>query len=339
VNYYEHHIGDFAEATAHLTFIEDAAYSRLIRKYYATERPIPAEISAATRLVGARTREEKRAVEAVLKEFFSLDHDGWHNARCDAELEKYLAGAPERAARRAHEEARLKKHREERNSLFEQLRAVGHAPSWNTPIAQVRALHERYCNVSGTGPETGPATPPETAPATPATATHTPVPIPHSPSPIPQSPDTNHQPRTRVYERAQADEGGAGTGAPRETAAANQGPTVGNREPSQAADWQAWEQVKAAYPDFTGRRDWLTAQHHAQRLVDQGETTWAELLAAVLRYAAFVAAGGVSGPQFVLTPAKFFSAADRPWSQPWDPPVKSARSNSTADRITWKPEA
>ena len=37
MNYYEHHIGDYAEATAHLTFIEDATYSRLIRKYYATE--------------------------------------------------------------------------------------------------------------------------------------------------------------------------------------------------------------------------------------------------------------------------------------------------------------
>jgi uncharacterized protein YdaU (DUF1376 family) len=38
MNYYEHHIGDYAEATSHLTFVEDAAYSRLIRKYYSTEK-------------------------------------------------------------------------------------------------------------------------------------------------------------------------------------------------------------------------------------------------------------------------------------------------------------
>ena len=34
MNYYEHHIGDYAEATAHLTFVEDAAYSRLIRSSF-----------------------------------------------------------------------------------------------------------------------------------------------------------------------------------------------------------------------------------------------------------------------------------------------------------------
>jgi uncharacterized protein YdaU (DUF1376 family) len=32
VNYYKHHIGDYAEATAHLSFVEDAAYLRLMRK-------------------------------------------------------------------------------------------------------------------------------------------------------------------------------------------------------------------------------------------------------------------------------------------------------------------
>ena len=52
MNYYEHHIGDYAEATAHLTFVEDAAYSRLIRKYYAAEKPMPADLKAVQRLVG-----------------------------------------------------------------------------------------------------------------------------------------------------------------------------------------------------------------------------------------------------------------------------------------------
>ena len=50
MNYYEHHIGDYAQATAHLTFVEDAAYSRLIRKYYAEERPLPADLAAAAGL-------------------------------------------------------------------------------------------------------------------------------------------------------------------------------------------------------------------------------------------------------------------------------------------------
>lgn len=90
MNYYEHHLGDYAQATAHLSFVEDAAYSRLIRKYYAQEKPLPADLAATQRLVGARTKEEREAVEVVLSEFFELHEDGWHNRRCDAEIERYL---------------------------------------------------------------------------------------------------------------------------------------------------------------------------------------------------------------------------------------------------------
>jgi len=45
MNYYEHHIGDYAEATAHLTFIEDATYSRLIRKAVTSRREDCSEIN------------------------------------------------------------------------------------------------------------------------------------------------------------------------------------------------------------------------------------------------------------------------------------------------------
>ncbi|MFK7088666.1 YdaU family protein [Chromobacterium violaceum] len=86
MNYYEHHIGDYAEATAHLSFVEDAAYSRLIRKYYALEGPLPADLRAVQRLICARTDEEREAVEIVLGEFFTLADDGYHNARCDEEI-------------------------------------------------------------------------------------------------------------------------------------------------------------------------------------------------------------------------------------------------------------
>lgn len=89
MHYYEHHLGDYAEATSHLSFVEDAAYSRCIRKYYSIEAALPADIKAVQRLVGARSKEEKDAVEAVLKEFFTLGPDGWHNARCDEEIARY----------------------------------------------------------------------------------------------------------------------------------------------------------------------------------------------------------------------------------------------------------
>lgn len=100
MNYYEHHIGDYAQATFHLTFVEDAAYSRLLRKYYAEEKPLPAELRAVQRLVGARTEEEREAVEVVLEEFFTLEEDGWHNKRADLEIAK-VAEKREKASKSA----------------------------------------------------------------------------------------------------------------------------------------------------------------------------------------------------------------------------------------------
>ena len=89
MNYYEHHIGDYAEATAHLTFIEDATYSRLIRKYYATEKPLPIDVKLVQRLINARSKEEKNSVISVLNEFFTLTDDGWRQERCDHEIARF----------------------------------------------------------------------------------------------------------------------------------------------------------------------------------------------------------------------------------------------------------
>lgn len=93
MNFYKHHIGDFDQATRHLSFIEDAAYCRMIRKYYAEEKVLPVDVKKIERLIGARTKEEREAVAAVLEEFFVLEADGWHNKRCDEELSKANAQA------------------------------------------------------------------------------------------------------------------------------------------------------------------------------------------------------------------------------------------------------
>lgn len=89
MNFFSFHLGDYAEATGHLSFAEDAALSRLIRKIYATEKPLPRELAAVERLIGARTTEERVAVKVVLEEFFFQAEDGWHNKRCDEELAIY----------------------------------------------------------------------------------------------------------------------------------------------------------------------------------------------------------------------------------------------------------
>lgn len=169
MNYFEHHIGDYAEATAHLTFVEDAAYSRLIRKYYAQEKPLPADIKVVQRLVGARSKEEREAVTTILEEFFVLADDGWHNARCDAEIERFKAGEPEREAKKANEDNRTKRHREERAQLFQALTAAGMHAAWNIGIKELRDMVKAL-------PAPGAVAEPVTAPVTPVTATQSPIP-------------------------------------------------------------------------------------------------------------------------------------------------------------------
>lgn len=100
MNYYEHHLGDYAQATAHLSMLEDACYSRMLRWYYAEEKPLPAELRAVCRIVRASTEDEREAVRIVLEEFFVLEADGWHQKRADQEIERYRAKS-EKARRSA----------------------------------------------------------------------------------------------------------------------------------------------------------------------------------------------------------------------------------------------
>ena len=150
MNYYEHHLGDYAQATAHLTMLEDAAYSRMLRWYYANEKPLPREIKQIERLIRAQSKPEKQAVLDVLNEFFVLAEDGWHQDRADREIERYKEGAAEREQKNANEKERMRRHREERSLLFAELRSFGITPKWDTPVTQLREILEHTCNAPAT---------------------------------------------------------------------------------------------------------------------------------------------------------------------------------------------
>jgi uncharacterized protein YdaU (DUF1376 family) len=191
LNYFELHIGDYAEATQHLSILEDGVYTRLLRKYYASEKPLPVEIEKVQRLIVAKSKEEKAAVEAVLSEFFDLRDDGWHQDRCDDEIARYLAGEPERVAKKANEDARTERHRLERAALFAALTAAGKHAAWNTSIKELRMLVAALPATAPATPVTAPITfevpGPVTAPATPVTATQTPDTNPQLPLPTTQN--------------------------------------------------------------------------------------------------------------------------------------------------------
>jgi hypothetical protein len=88
MRHFQHHIGDYAAATAHLSVLEDGIYHRLLRRYYETERPLPADIAEVARLIRLKHRHELRLLPRVLKEFFSLSQDGWRQSRADKEINK-----------------------------------------------------------------------------------------------------------------------------------------------------------------------------------------------------------------------------------------------------------
>lgn len=112
MNFYKHHIGDYAAATAHLSWDEDMAYTRLLRWYYQHEKAIPGDQRAVYRLARAQSKQQREAVDAVLEEFFTLEDDGWHQKRCDEELVRANAQAEANRRVAADREERRRKFRE-----------------------------------------------------------------------------------------------------------------------------------------------------------------------------------------------------------------------------------
>ncbi len=93
-----------------------------------------------------------------------------------------------------------------------------------------------------------------------------------------------------------------------------------------------FQRLRDEYPQFAALADWSAAEKCACGLVSRDEATWEELYAGVMRYAAFVAAGGVSGPRYVLSPTKFFGDENtQPWRQAWTLPAGPHSDERPAD--------
>jgi len=131
MNFYKHHVGDYVAATSHLTWDEDCAYRRLIEQYYKREAPIPSDLKEACRLVRASTPAQKRAVETVLREFFVVEADGWHQKRCDEEIR--AASAQAQTNRRIAEERESKRRSRTGHDSSDEPRTNRSPPRLQTP--------------------------------------------------------------------------------------------------------------------------------------------------------------------------------------------------------------
>jgi uncharacterized protein YdaU (DUF1376 family) len=84
MNFYPRHLGDYARDAGHLSLAEHGAYTLLLDRYYASERPIGRE--EAFRICHANSKTDRAAVTRVLQEFFQWTEEGYRNKRADEEI-------------------------------------------------------------------------------------------------------------------------------------------------------------------------------------------------------------------------------------------------------------
>lgn len=143
MNYYEHHLGDYLRDTAHLNMLEDGAYRRLLDAYYIREKPLPGELRDVYRLVRAASKQDREAVDVVLREFFQQTAGGWRHERCELELARFREGEADRDAARENAKERQRRTRERRRELFEALRSHDIVPAYDTATSELQRLLSR----------------------------------------------------------------------------------------------------------------------------------------------------------------------------------------------------
>lgn len=130
--YYSHHIGDFNNATRHLTRVERALYRDAIELYYETELPLILDIEQLERRLMARSEEEKIGLKNILDEFFVKTDSGYSQKRCEEEIAKYRANTSNKAkAGIASAEARRKKAATEQQQNSTRVEQVSNEPITN----------------------------------------------------------------------------------------------------------------------------------------------------------------------------------------------------------------
>jgi uncharacterized protein YdaU (DUF1376 family) len=86
VNYYKHHIGDYAKKTVHLSPLEHGVYLLMLHAYYGTEKPLPTG-EALYRIARAQSKAERAAVDSIASQFWNATDRGLVNGRAFEELE------------------------------------------------------------------------------------------------------------------------------------------------------------------------------------------------------------------------------------------------------------
>lgn len=86
MNFYKHHIGDYAKKTAALSVLEHGAYLLMLHAYYGTEKPLPFGRDLY-RICRAFGKKERAAVDRITELFWTRTDTGFINGRAFEEIE------------------------------------------------------------------------------------------------------------------------------------------------------------------------------------------------------------------------------------------------------------
>lgn len=84
--YYRRYMGAYQKRTTRLSMRDHGAYSLMLDFYYAEEQPLPLEHEDIYDICKARTPDDRKSVEKVLRLHFDRRGDGYHNERADEEI-------------------------------------------------------------------------------------------------------------------------------------------------------------------------------------------------------------------------------------------------------------
>ncbi|MDX1902128.1 MAG: DUF1376 domain-containing protein [Gammaproteobacteria bacterium] len=90
MHYYKRNLGDYAKKAGHLSPLDHGVYNLIIDAYYDRERA--PKLEDAMIWARAKTKAEKKSVEAVLNQFFDKNNDGsFSQKRIEEEIAAYRA--------------------------------------------------------------------------------------------------------------------------------------------------------------------------------------------------------------------------------------------------------
>ncbi len=142
MHHYKRNIGDYYRKAGRLNILQHGVYNLLIDTCYDREK-FPTSIDEAVDWVWAETEDEIKAVEFVLKKFFTLIDGVYVQNHIQEDLENYWAYGDNddnsEVAKEGNRE-RQKRFREERQQIFAQLKECGITPAFNAKMADLRAL-------------------------------------------------------------------------------------------------------------------------------------------------------------------------------------------------------